>query len=40
MEVAFVESFIVKSERENMEIKYEILRLEIASIMDDRITLK
>ena len=40
MEAAFVESFIVKSERENMEIKYEIPRLEIASIVDNRITLK
>jgi hypothetical protein len=31
---------IVKSEKENMEIKYEMPRLEIASIIDDRITLK
>jgi hypothetical protein len=40
VEAAFVESFIVKSEKRNMEIKYEIPRLEIASIIDDRITLK
>lgn len=40
VEAAFVESFIVKSEKENMEIKYEIPRLEIASIVDDKITLK
>jgi hypothetical protein len=40
VEAAFVESFIVKSEKENMEIKYEIPRLEIASIIDDIITLK
>jgi hypothetical protein len=40
VEAAFAESFIIKSEKENMEIKYEIPRLEIASIIDDRITLK
>jgi hypothetical protein len=40
VEAAFVESFIVKSEKENMEIKYEIPRLEIASIVYDKITLK
>jgi hypothetical protein len=40
VDAAFVESFIVKSEKENMEIKYEIPRLEIASIVDNRITLK
>ena len=40
VEAAFVESFIVKSEKENMEIKYEIPRLEIASITTDKITLK
>ncbi|MGB8934113.1 MAG: hypothetical protein WCC17_03290 [Candidatus Nitrosopolaris sp.] len=28
VEAAFIESFIVKSEKENMEIKYEIPRLE------------
>lgn len=36
----FADSFIVKSEKEEMEIKYEIPRLEIASIKDNRITLK
>ena len=40
VEAAFAESFIIKSEKENREIKYEIPRLEIASIIDDRITLK
>ena len=40
VEAAFADSFIVKSEKENMEIKYEIPRLEIASIKDNRITLK
>ena len=40
VEVAFADSFIVKSEKQNMEIKYEIPRLEIASIKDNRITLK
>jgi hypothetical protein len=42
VEAAFSDSFIVKLENEekNMEIKYEILRLEISSLADDRITLK
>ena len=40
VEAAFAESFIIKSEKENMEIKYEIPRLEISSLIDDRITLK
>ena len=40
VEAAFADSFIVKSEKEEMEIKYEIPRLEIASIEDNRITLK
>src|SRR5215469_7814892 len=40
VEAAFADSFIVKSEKEKMEIKYEIPRLEIASIKDNRITLK
>jgi hypothetical protein len=40
-EAAFSDSFIVKLEKENnMEIKYEIPRLEISSLTDDRITLK
>jgi len=40
VEAAFADSFIVKSEKEKMEIKYEIPRLEIATIRDNRITLK
>jgi hypothetical protein len=40
VEVAFADSFIVKSEKEKMEIKYETPRLEIASIKDNTITLK
>ena len=41
VEAAFSDSFIVKLEKEdNTEIKYEIPRLEISSIRDDRITLK
>ena len=40
VEAAFADSFIVKSEKDNMEIKYEIPRLEIASIKDNKITLK
>jgi hypothetical protein len=41
VEAAFTDSFIVKLEKENnMEIKYEIPRLEISSLTDDRITLK
>jgi hypothetical protein len=40
VEAAFAESFIVKSEKENIEIKYEIPRLEIASITSDKIILK
>jgi hypothetical protein len=41
VEAAFADSFIVKLEKEkNMEIKYEIPRLEISSLTDDRITLK
>ena len=41
VEVAFSDSFIVKLEKENnIEIKYEIPRLEISSLTDDRITLK
>ncbi|HEY9387244.1 MAG TPA: hypothetical protein VIP70_09390 [Nitrososphaeraceae archaeon] len=41
VEAAFADSFIVKLEKEkNMEIKYEIPRLEISSLIDDRITLK
>ncbi|MGB6595399.1 MAG: hypothetical protein WBE68_28185 [Candidatus Nitrosopolaris sp.] len=40
VEAAFADSFIVKSEKDNMEIKYEIPRLDIASIKDNKITLK
>ncbi len=40
VEIAFGESFIVKSERKNKEIKYEIPRLEIASIINNSINLK
>jgi len=40
MEAAFAESFIVKNEMENKEIKYEIPRLDIASIINGSITLK
>jgi hypothetical protein len=41
VEAAFSDSFIVKLEKENnMEIKYEIPRLEISSLTDDRIILK
>jgi hypothetical protein len=40
VEAAFADSFIVKLEKEkNMETKYEIPRLEISSLIDDRITL-
>jgi hypothetical protein len=43
VEAAFADSFIVKLEKEeekNMEIKYEIPRLEISSLTEDSITLK
>jgi hypothetical protein len=40
VEAAFAESFIVKNEMENKEIKYEIPRLEIASLINGSITLK
>ena len=40
VEAAFGESFIVKLEKEDTEIKYQIPRLEIASITGHRITLK
>ena len=41
VEAAFADSFIVKLEKEkNIEIKYEIPRLEISSIIDNRVTLK
>lgn len=40
VEAAFAESFIVKLEKEGKEIKYEIPRLEIATLIDNEITLK
>ena len=41
VEAAFADSFIVKLEKEkNIEIKYEIPRLEISCIIDNRVTLK
>jgi hypothetical protein len=40
VEAAFSDSFIVKSEIGDEEIKYEIPRLEIMSIIDKSITLK
>jgi hypothetical protein len=41
VEAAFSNSFIVKLEKEkNLEIKYEIPRLEISSLTGDRIVLK
>jgi hypothetical protein len=40
VEAAFAESFIVKNEMEKKEIKYEIPRLDIASIINGSITLK
>ena len=40
VEAAFSDSFLVKSEKENKEIKYEIPRLAIASIIKRTITLK
>lgn len=40
MEAAFAESFIVKNEMENKEVKYQIPRLDIVSIIDGSITLK
>jgi hypothetical protein len=40
VEAAFADSFIVRLEKENTEIKYQIPRLEIATIIDDKITLK
>ena len=40
VEAAFAESFIVKLEKEGKEIKYEIPRLEIATLIDNEITLE
>jgi hypothetical protein len=40
VEAALGESFIVRSEEENTEYKYEIPRLEIERIVDGAITVK
>lgn len=41
VEAAFSDSFIVKLEKEqNTEIKYEIPRIEILTLTDEKITLK
>lgn len=40
VEAAFSDSFIVKSEKQNKEIKYEIPRVEIASLINRTITLR
>ena len=40
VEAALAESFIVRSEEGNTEIKYEIPRLQIERIVDGAITLK
>jgi hypothetical protein len=42
VDATFSDSFIVKleKERKHMEIKYEIPRVEISSLTDDRIILK
>ena len=40
MKAAFVVVIYCKSEKENLEIKFELPKLEIASIMDEIITVK
>ena len=40
VEAAFAESFIVKNEMEKREVKYQIPRLDIASIINGSIALK
>jgi hypothetical protein len=40
VEAAFADSFIVKSEKEGKEIKYDIPRLAISTLIDNEITLK
>ena len=40
VEAAFAESFIVKNEMENKEVKYEIPRLDIVSLIKGSIILK
>jgi hypothetical protein len=38
--VAFADSFIVRLENEDTEVKYQIPRLEIATLIDDNMTLR
>jgi hypothetical protein len=40
VEAAFADSFIVRLEKEGKEIKYDIPRLEVATLIDNEITLK
>jgi len=40
VEAAFAKSFIVKNEMEKKEVKYQIPRLDIVSIINGSITLK
>ena len=40
VEAAFAESFIVKKKKKNKEVKYQIPRLDIVSIIDGSITIK
>ena len=40
VEAAFAQSFIVRLEKDGKEIKYDIPRLEIATLINDEITLK
>ena len=40
VEVAFADSIIVRLENEDTEVKYQIPRLEIATLMDDKIMLR
>ena len=40
VEVAFADSIIVKLEKEDTHIKYQIPRFEIATLIDDKIILR
>jgi hypothetical protein len=40
VEVAFADSIIVRLEKEDTQIKYQIPRLEIATLIDDKIMLR
>jgi hypothetical protein len=40
VEVAFADSIIVRLENEDTEVKYQIPRLEIATLIDDKIMLR